>query len=71
MERLIINIPETKSTLVKQILRELGVVIQTEQQISQSDFKKDLKNVSVWSDEDLKVFDDTKSAFENLKPQQW
>jgi hypothetical protein len=71
MERLIINIPETKSTLVKQILRELGVVIQTEQQISQSEFKKDLKNVSVWSDEDLKVFDDTKSAFENLKPQQW
>ncbi|MRX45652.1 hypothetical protein [Pedobacter puniceum] len=70
MERLIINIPETKSTLVKQILKELGVVIQAEQKISQSDFKKNLTNVSVWSDEDLKVFDDTKSAFDNLKPQQ-
>lgn len=70
MERLIINIPEKKSTLVKQILKELGVVIQAEQKISQSDFKKNLTNVSVWSDEDLKVFDDTKSAFDNLKPQQ-
>ena len=28
METLIINIPENKSTLVKQILKEFGVVIQ-------------------------------------------
>ena len=71
MERLTIDIPETKSTLVKQILKELGVVIQPDTQVSLPDFRKKLANVSVWSDDDLKVFEESKTAFENLKPQQW
>jgi len=71
MERLTINIPETKSSLVKQILKELGVVIQPEKQANTSEFRKKLANVSVWSDEDLEVFEESKTAFENLKPQQW
>ncbi|WP_183891064.1 hypothetical protein [Pedobacter cryoconitis] len=71
MERLTINIPETKSSLVKQILKELGVVIQPEKQANISDFRKKLANVSVWSDADLKVFEESKTAFENLKPQRW
>ena len=70
MERLTIDIPETKSSLVKQILRELGVVIQPEKN-STSDLKDKLANVSVWSDDDLKVFEESKKAFEDLKPQQW
>lgn len=71
MERLTINIPKTKSSLVKQILKELGVIIQPEKQVNISDFRKKLANVSVWSDDDLKVFEESKTAFENLKPQQW
>ncbi|WP_432713788.1 hypothetical protein [Pedobacter sp.] len=71
MERLIINIPETKSSLVKQILKELGVVIQPEKKANTSDFREKLANVSVWSDDDLKVFEESKMAFENLKAQQW
>lgn len=57
MERLTINIPETKSSLVKQILKELGVVIQPEKKANTSDFGEKLANVSVWSDDDLKVFE--------------
>ena len=61
MERLTINIPETKSPLVKQILKELGVVIQPEKKANVSDFRKKLADVSVWSEADLKVFKESKS----------
>lgn len=71
MERLTINIPKEKSSLVKQILEELGVIIQAEKKVNVVDLRKKLANVSVWSDEDLKVFEKSKTAFENLKPQQW
>jgi hypothetical protein len=71
MEKLIINIPEKKSTLVKQILRGLGVTIQQETRTSSSAYKKKLAKVSTWSDDDLKFFEESKKAFENLKPQQW
>jgi len=71
METLIINVPEKKSTLVKQILKGLGVSIQTAGKTSLSGYKKKLAGVSVWTDDDLKVFEESKKAFENLKPQQW
>ena len=71
MERLTIDIPETKSSLVKQILKELGVVIQPEKKASLSEVREKLVNVSVWSDDDMKVFEESKKAFENLKPQEW
>lgn len=56
MERLTINMPKTKSSLVKQILKELGVVIQPEKKADITDFREKLANVSVWSDDDLNVF---------------
>ena len=71
MERLVINIPERKSTLVKQILKGLGVTIQQENQSIPSAYKQKLTKVTTWSDEDLSVFEESKNAFENLKPQQW
>ncbi len=71
MERLTINIPEEKSFLVKQILKELGVIIQPDKKVNKSDVRKKLANISVWSDEDIKGIIESKTAFENLKPQQW
>ena len=71
MERLVINIPEEKSSLVKQILKELGVTIQPEKKVNLSDVRKKLANVSVWSPDDLKIFEESKLAFETFKPQQW
>ncbi|WP_295653697.1 hypothetical protein [uncultured Mucilaginibacter sp.] len=35
METMIINVPETKSTLVKQLLKELGVEIQGQDRATQ------------------------------------
>lgn len=71
MEKLIINVPEEKSMLVKQLLKELGVTIQQEKEIDLTSYKQKLLNISVWSDEDINVFEESKNAFKSLKPQQW
>ncbi|MFC0513833.1 hypothetical protein ACFFGT_06470 [Mucilaginibacter angelicae] len=71
METLVINIPDNKSTVVKQILKELGVTIQQASQSSVSDYKKKILQASYWSEEDLKVFDETKKAFENFNSPKW
>jgi hypothetical protein len=71
METLIINIPEKKSTLVKKMLRDMGVTIQQTTKLNLKTYKEKIADVSTWTDNDLKVFDETKGAFENLKPQQW
>jgi hypothetical protein len=71
MERLVINIPAKKSTLVKQILKGLGVTIHQENLSNPSNYQKNIAKVSTWSEEDLKVFEEGNKAFENFKPQQW
>ena len=72
MEKLTINIPETKSALVKQLLKELGVVFQSPgKKEDVSEVRSKLANVSVWSDKDLQVLEDSKQAFDNLTPPQW
>ena len=70
MERLIIDVPENKSKLVKQLLLELGVTIQHKKQISLAEYKQKLLSVSVWSDDDLKVIEEARKAFE-FKPEEW
>jgi hypothetical protein len=71
METLIINIPEKKSTLVKQILKGLGVTIQEAGKTNLSAYKQKIAKVSVWTDDDLKVFEENRKAFENFKPLEW
>jgi len=71
MEKLTINIPEKKITLVKQILKELGVTIEQETHTLKSSYKEKLTEVSKWSEDDLKIFDFGKKAFDTLKPQKW
>lgn len=72
MEKLTINIPEAKSALVKQLLKELGVVFQSPgKKEDVLDVRSKLANVSVWTDKDLQVFEDSKHAFDNLTPSQW
>jgi len=69
---LTINIPETKSALVKQLLKELGVVFQSPGKKEKvSEVRSKLASVSVWSDKDLQSFEDSKQAFDNLTPPQW
>ncbi len=71
MERLVIDIPDAKSILVKQILRGLGVTIQQEIKSQPSTYKKKISQVSTWTEQDLKAFDEGKNAFENLTPSEW
>ena len=71
MERLIIDIPEKKSGLIKQILKGLGVIIQEDDHEKSINYKQKITTISTWTDNDLKVFKDNKNAFENFKPQQW
>lgn len=70
MVRLVIDIPEAKSTLVKQILKELGVTIQQENKPQPSAYKKKIIQVSTWTEKDLQAFDEGKNAFENFTPNQ-
>lgn len=70
MERLIIDIPDKKSALVKQLLKELGVTIKNESDKSMSDYQKNLLKISVWTDDDLKVFEENKKSFD-WKPEKW
>ncbi|MCR8557040.1 hypothetical protein KXD93_05280 [Mucilaginibacter sp. BJC16-A38] len=71
METLRIDVPDTKLTLVTQLLKELGVTVHKENTTDISARKKRLANISVWTDEDLKVFEETKKGFENWKPEEW
>ncbi|MGV3761575.1 hypothetical protein [Parapedobacter sp.] len=71
MEKLTINVPNSKSSLVKQLLNSLGVIIQKEEKASTSAYKKKLIKVSTWSDDDVATLELGKRAFEGLKPQQW
>ncbi|TFF40066.1 hypothetical protein [Mucilaginibacter psychrotolerans] len=72
MERLIIDVPDKKSALVKQILEELGVTIQKKTPESiVSDYQQKLAQVSVWSDEGIQAIEDAKKAFNSLKPAEW
>lgn len=71
METLIINIPDKKSTLVKQILKGLGVTILENSQTKQSAYRKKLLKVSTWEETDLKNFENSRKSFEDLRPQQW
>lgn len=71
MERLVISIPERKSNLVKRILKVLGVAVQQESQSNRAAYRKKLTKVAIWSDEDLNIFEESKKAFGNLRPQQW
>lgn len=69
MERLIIEVPEQKSNLVKQILTGLGVIIQQDHKDT-SAYKQKLSGVSVWTDEDIKSIEEGKNAF-NFKSTEW
>lgn len=70
MEKLIINVPEEKSTLVKELLKELGVTIQQEKMDMEA-YRKDLAKVSTWSEEDLKVFEENTKSFNSINPPKW
>ena len=70
MEKLIINVPEEKSALVKELLKELGVTIEQEKMDMEA-YREKLLQVGVWSDEDIKPIEEARTHFNSLKPAKW
>ena len=69
MEKLIINVPEEKSQLVKQLLKELGVTIEQEKMDMEA-YRKNLAQVSTWTDEEVKIFEETIKHLNNTELQE-
>ena len=66
METLIINVPEKKSALVKQILKGLGVTIKAEtaNQIKPSDYAKSIKISKKDAEQMLKDISESRNEWE-------
>jgi len=71
MERLTIDIPESKSAEIKEFLKAMGVLFSPSTPRDAKAFKKKLLNVGVWSDEDLKGINEAREAINSIKPQEW
>jgi hypothetical protein len=71
MEKLVINLPEAKSNIVKQILHGLGIATPGYAVPAKSDYKKRLLEISTWSAEELKLIEDAGKGFNNLKAEEW
>lgn len=69
MEKLIIHVPASKSQLVKQLLKELGVTIEQEKMDVEA-YRKDLAQVSTWTDEEVKIFEETIKHLNNTELQE-
>jgi hypothetical protein len=48
-----------------------GVSIQEAPKTDASAYKQKLAKAATWTDDDLKVFEESRKAFESLKSQQW
>lgn len=70
MEKLIINVPEEKSQLVKQLLKELGVTIEQEKMDMEA-YREKILQVGVWSEEDIKPIEEARTHFDSIKPAKW
>ena len=71
METLIINIPNKKIELVKQILTGLGVTIQQPEKTTKLTYRQKLEKIPVLTEDELKSFEEGAKALENFKPEEW
>ncbi len=69
MEKLIIDVPEGKSKLVKELLEALGVKI-TNISSKKKDKKDVLKQVSIWTEDEIKAIEEVSNSF-NLPIKEW
>ncbi|MEO8886693.1 MAG: hypothetical protein ABI367_11565 [Mucilaginibacter sp.] len=71
MEKLVINVPDGKSNIIKQVLHSLGVTIPGYDIPIKGDYKKKLLNVAVWPEQDLKEIEEATKALNNFKAEEW
>lgn len=65
MEKLIINVPEEKSQLVKALLKELGVTI-VQENFDKEAYLKKITEIPVWSEEDVRAFEEATKTLNSL-----
>jgi hypothetical protein len=63
MEKLNIEICDKTTSLVKQRVQGTGVTIDTKDCHGSTSYRQKLTNVSQWSEDDLKVFEELKKQF--------
>ncbi|ETZ22853.1 hypothetical protein [Pedobacter sp. V48] len=72
MQKPIISEEGDKSMLtVKRKLRELGVNLQHTSPQDRKANQERLLKISVWTEEDLKMIEDTRQSFGAIKPAEW
>jgi hypothetical protein len=71
MEKLVINVPEMKSSIVKQVLHGLGVNIEGYISLPRGNYKEKLLNVTTWSDEDMKPVKEGGELLNKFKAEEW
>ena len=71
MERLTINIPESKSAEIRGFLKSMGVVVDGPKVLDMDAYRTKIARIGYWSDDDLKVFAENRKAFDQFKPQEW
>jgi hypothetical protein len=62
MERLTINIPESKSAEIKSFLKSMGVAVDGLKVLDMGAYREKIANIGIWSDDDLKVFEESRKA---------
>jgi len=71
MERITINIPDSQSEEIKSFLKSRGIAVDNPKTLDIEVYRKKIANIGVWTDEDLKIFDDNRKVFDNFKPLEW
>ncbi len=71
MERLTINIPESKSAEIRRFLKTMGVEVDSPKVLNQDAYRAKIAKIGNWSEDDLKVFAENRKTFDQFKPQEW
>jgi len=71
MERITINIPDSQSEEIKSFLKSRGIAVDNPKSLNIEVYRKKIANIGVWTDEDLKVFDDNRKVLDNFNPPEW
>jgi hypothetical protein len=70
MAKTVIEHSDKKSQIIKKVMQGMGVNIDAEKKISPEAYREKLMQVSVWTDDDIKVIEDGGSAIK-FKPTEW
>lgn len=65
MERLTINIPESKSAEIKGFLKSMGVLVDGRKVLDMDAYRAKIAKIGTWYDDDLKAFEVNRTAFDN------